>query len=94
MRRWPSGLTLAVVADGGVAGVLAGHQAAARRGADGAAGVELRELHPLGRHAVDVRRLDLLLAVAAEFAVAEVVGDDEHDVRPRRLRRKWQLRAE
>ena len=63
-----------------MAGVLAGHEAAARRRADGAAGVGLGEAHALGRQAVEVGRLDALLAVAAEVAVAEVVGQDEDDV--------------
>jgi hypothetical protein len=31
---------------------------------------------------IDVRRLNDLLAVAAEFTVAEVVGHDEDDIRP------------
>ena len=86
---------LAIAADGGVAGVLAGHEAAARRRADGAAGVGLGEAHALGGQAVQVRREDVLLAVAAEVAVAEVVGQDEDDVgarrlsRARRRRRAW-----
>ena len=53
----------------------------ARRRADRIAGVEVRELHPAFGEFVDVRRLDLLLPVAAEFEAAEIVGDDEHDVR-------------
>src|SRR5262249_39278407 len=63
------GLHLAVVADGGVAGVLAGHEHAARGSADRRAGVVLREAHPLLRHAVEVRGAYLLLAVAADLAV-------------------------
>jgi hypothetical protein len=69
-----------VAADAGVAGVEACHQRAAGRGADGAAGVDLGEAGTFGGHAVDVWRLDFLLAVAAEVAVAEIVGEDEDDV--------------
>ena len=38
------------------------------------------EAHAFCGEAVDVGRLDLLLAVAAKVAVAEVVGHDEDDV--------------
>ena len=74
---------LGIAADGGVAGVLAGHEHAARRRADGGAGVELREAQALRRQPVDVRCGDLLLPVAPEVAVAEIVGEDEDDVGPR-----------
>ena len=37
---------------------------------------------PFSGQPVDVRRLDLRRAVAAEIAVAEVVGEDDDDVRP------------
>jgi hypothetical protein len=46
-----------------------------------AAGVEVRELHPAFGELIDVRRLDELLAVAAQFKATEVVGDYQHDVR-------------
>ena len=84
-----------VAADRGMAGVVAGHQATARRGADGAAGVALREAHALRGQAVEVRRLDLLLAVAAEVAIAQVVGQDENDVgRSGRIGRDGPMRKE
>jgi hypothetical protein len=41
----------------------------------------LGEAHALGRHSVEVGGFDLLLAVTAEIAVAEIVGKDEDDVR-------------
>lgn len=63
-----------------MASVLAGHQHAARRRADSAAGVAIGESHALGRQAIDVRRLDLLLAVAAEVVHPKVVGHDEDEV--------------
>lgn len=40
----------------------------------------LGKLHPIGGELVDVRSLDLLLAVASQLPVAEVVGEDENDV--------------
>ena len=72
---------VAVVAGRGVAGVAAGHQHRARRGADRVAAVVPGEDHPFAGEAVDVRGADDLLAVEADFAVAEVVRQDEDDVR-------------
>jgi hypothetical protein len=63
-----------------VAGVLAGHETAAGRGAYGAAGVGLGEANAFGGEAADVRGADALLAIAFEVAEAEVVGEDEEDV--------------
>jgi hypothetical protein len=48
----------------------------------------LREPHAVGREVVDVRRPDLGLPVTAEVTPTEVVGEDEHDVGARWLRRK------
>jgi hypothetical protein len=69
-----------------VSHVQAGHEHAARRRAHGAARVELREAHALGGELVEVRRLNQLLPVAAEFPIAEIVGEDEDDVWFGRLR--------
>ena len=66
-----------------VTGVLARHQHAARRRANGESGVCLSETHALGGHPVEVRRLDSLLAVRAEVSVAQVVSQDPDDVRRR-----------
>ena len=71
----------AVVADVGVPGMLARHQHTSRRCTDGIATVVLREPHPFGGQSVDMRRLDLLLPVAAQFGIAQVVGQDVDDVR-------------
>ena len=73
-----------IAAHAGVTHVPAGHEHAARRRADSRPGVELREADPLGRQPIEVRRLDDPLPVRTEIAVAEVVGQDEDDVRPRR----------
>lgn len=43
-------------------------------------GVERRELHPLPRHAVEMRRLLLHRAEGADVAVAEVVDEVDDDV--------------
>ena len=74
-----------VVPDKGVAGVLAGHEHAARRRADGVAAVVAREAHALRGQAVEVGCLDFFLPVAAQLRVAQVVGEDEDDVRLGRL---------
>ena len=70
----------AVVADGGVPGVEAGHQRAPRGGADVGAGVKAFEAHTLGGELVEVGRADFALAIRADMADAEVVGEDEDDV--------------
>ena len=69
-----------VAAHAGVAVVLAGHEDAPRRGADRGAGVELGEPQAFARHAIEVRRLDDVLTVATEFAVAEIIGHDPDQV--------------
>jgi hypothetical protein len=71
---------LRVAADVRVAHVVAGHQGAPGRRADGAPGIVLGEPHPFGGHLVEARGLELLLAVAAQVAPAQVVRVDEDDV--------------
>src|SRR5678809_873644 len=44
-------------------------------------GIEISEPRAVLREAVDIRRLDVRRAVTADVAVADVVSDDEHDVR-------------
>ncbi len=70
-----------VAANVGMPGMLAGHQATPRGGADCVTAVVLRKAHPFRGQAVDVRRPDLLLAVAAQLRVAEVIGENVDDVR-------------
>src|SRR6267378_2358003 len=55
------------------------------RGAAACRVVELREAHPTGRQAVDVRRGDFA-AVATGIGIAEIVSKNQKDVRPRRGR--------
>ena len=69
-----------IVADAGVASVLAGHKRAARGRADAAACIALGETGAGGGEPVDVRGAYMLTAVAREIAVAHVVGKDEDDV--------------
>ena len=45
----------------------------------------LRKQHAFGSHSVEIGRLELLLAVATEVAVAEVVGEDVDNVHWRLL---------
>ena len=73
-------LKAAISTDIGVAGVHPLKKAAAGRGTDGAPGVVLREANSLGRHAIKVGRLDDFLSVAAEVAVAKVVGKNVDDI--------------
>ena len=61
--------------------IAAGDQRRARRRADGRIGVGLGEPHPFQREAVDVRRRVVELAVATHIRVAEIVRQDEDDVR-------------
>ncbi len=79
---WPEGKVRVLVAAGArMAGVVAGHQAAAGRRAYGRAGIGLRKAHPFRGDPVEVRCLHLPGAITAEIAVAEVVGQDQQDVR-------------
>lgn len=71
---------LAVAAEVGVPGMVAGEEDAARGQAGGGAGVVLGEAHPALGHRVEPRGADELLPVAAEVAVAEVVGEDVDEV--------------
>lgn len=71
---------LLVASHMGVARVLAGHEGGARRCRHRRAGVGLREAYALCGEAVDARRGDELLAVAAEVAVAHVVAHDVENV--------------
>ena len=67
--------------------MLPGHQHRTAGGTDVAARVDLHKPHPLGRQAVDTRCADLRLPVTAQVTVAQVIGHDEDDVRPRLARR-------
>ena len=78
--RQSSGVAL-VVADAGVAAVAARHQRTAAGRTDAAAGVGLRKRCARTGQPVDVRRLDVLVAVASQVAVAHIVGQDKDDVR-------------
>ena len=60
--------------------IAARHQGGPRRGAD-RLHVELLEPRARRRELVEVRRLDLLAAVEADVGIAQVVGQDEDDVR-------------
>src|SRR5262249_31349040 len=61
--------------------VAARHQRGTGRGARGA-DVEVGELDALAGEGVDVRRKDNRATAHGEVAVADVVGHDDHDVRP------------
>jgi hypothetical protein len=60
--------------------MVAGHQNASRGSADGIATVVIHELYTLGGHAIEIRRADVLLAVAAEIATPEIIREDEDHI--------------
>ena len=60
--------------------VAPGQQAGARRRTDAAAGVVVAKAHAGLGQAVNVRRANRLAAVAAEVAVAQVIGVDDDDI--------------
>src|SRR5258708_38958798 len=70
-----------VAANGGVPGVAAGHERAARGRAYRGSCVSLRKANSLTCQRVDVRSPDALLAVATQVAVTQIVGEDEQNVR-------------
>src|SRR5262249_53008162 len=59
-----------------------GDQAAARRSAHWTPGIKVRKTDTLSRHPVQVRRLDHLLSVAAQIAVAKIISENHYYVRP------------
>jgi hypothetical protein len=61
-------------------GVAARHHAAAGGRTHGGSGVEAVEPQGFGGHAVEVGRLEVLVAVIRHIAPALVVGHDEYDV--------------
>ena len=73
-------LKTAIPTDVNVSGVLAFEEAAPRRSANGTPGIVTGELHPLGRHAIEVGGFDDLLSVTPEITVAEIVSKDVNDI--------------
>jgi|TARA_B100001964_G_scaffold178440_1_gene196801 hypothetical protein len=57
------------------------HENASGGRADGASRVKLRKAHALGRHFIQSRCLQGLLAKAPEVPVTEIIGQDEDDIR-------------
>lgn len=49
--------------------------------ADWGSGVMMGEFDPFAGKTVDIGSFDFFLSVAAEFSVAEVIGEDEDDIR-------------
>ena len=66
--------------------IAPGEQRCPRGGADRLRHREVRGTQPFTGHRIEARRLDARASVAGEIAVAEVVGEDDHDVRRRRGR--------
>lgn len=64
-----------------LAPVLAGEQHAARRRAHRRPGITLSEPHSLGGHRIQPRRLQFLLSKAPQVAVAQIISQDQHDIR-------------
>ncbi len=69
-----------------VARVHARHEGASGGSALCIAGISAREADAFARELIDTRSGDLLLPVAAEIAITQIVGKDEQDVGPRTLR--------
>jgi len=80
-RRLPLGLHLPVAPHHGMARMLARHQHAAARCADGVARPVPREDRAAGEQGVDVGRQDVLAAERGHVAGAQVVAEEEDDVR-------------
>src|SRR5262249_16034654 len=69
-----------VTANSRMARVHPRHQRASRRRASGRPGITLRETHPFPGMSDEVRGFNLLLAVAAQFAVTQIVRQNKNDV--------------
>ena len=61
--------------------VTPGNQRDAGGGADRGIGVGLRKAHALGGDAVDIGRREVAAAIAGDIGIAEVVGENEQNVR-------------
>ena len=72
-------------------GVFAGHDAGARGRADGTGGVGVGEAHATGGEAVDVGSFVEAAAVEADVAPAEVVDQDEDEVKASGRGGRWEL---
>jgi len=77
---WAGILDFLIITSEGVPTMHPGQQVAARRPIHGGTRVVLREAHPFTGELINVRRLDLLLTVAAQLLPAQVIGHDKHDV--------------
>ena len=62
--------------------ISASDQGDACRGAHRRIRVRLKEPGAVGREAIDVRRAEIAPAIARNVGVAEIVGEDENDIRP------------
>ena len=69
-----------VLADGTVAVMQAGHECCPARRAERSAGVSAGKPQPFGGHAVEVRSLEIRLAVTTQVAISQVVGKDEDEI--------------
>ena len=62
--------------------MLSGHQDATAGSTDRSAAIVLRKTNALGGNPIDIGSSDVLLAVATEFAIAQVVGQNVNNVWP------------
>ena len=67
-------------------GIAAGDEGATRGRANGRGGIGIDETNALRGQAIQIWSLIIRTAKATEIAVAEIVGEDENDVRATRLR--------
>ena len=68
------GLDFFVAADRSMPGVEPGHQNGAGRRTHGRSTIVPSETHPASRQMINMRRFEMLLSVAAEIAVAQIIG--------------------
>ncbi len=61
--------------------VAPGNQRHPGGGADRGIGVGLREAHSLGGDAIDIGRCEVAAAIAGNIGIAEIVGENEKNVR-------------
>src|SRR5581483_5262993 len=66
--------------------IAAGHQPGSRRTTHGARYVAIRAAHAVPRQRVDPWRRHVLASLATEIRIAEIVREDDNDIRPPRLR--------
>ena len=65
----------------GMSCMLTGHERCSGRRTYRTSGIGLRKSHPLTSHTVKVRCVDILLAIASQVVISQIIAHDINDIR-------------